>query len=302
DNVVSADELAIYVRERVAPAAEAARPRQVPQLFPLERHDGGQFVFQVPDRPLLLAAAPILDETTNPYRGLAPFREEDHLLFFGRARLVDQLVKLVLVRRLTVVGGPSGSGKSSLVHAGLVPALRAEGWTVLPTQRPGHAPSMALDRWTHEIGAAIGAPLPSWQAAVSERERTRPDHPWVVVVDQLEELLTHRTAESERIAFLNALAAALETSPSLHLVVTARSDAAPQCHDGGLAGWGTEGRSPTRAMAGDGRGQVMERRATAAVLHFEPSHLVERLLDDVALVAAPLPLLSFVLSELYRCC
>src|ERR1051325_7515356 len=48
--------------------------------------------------------------------------------------------------------------------------------------------------------------------------------------------------------------------------------------------------------------QMIERPASVAVLHFEPSTLVERLLDDVALVPAPLPLLSFALSELYRAC
>src|SRR5262249_40609697 len=67
DHIITADGLAIYVRERVAPATESVGARQVPQLFALERHDGGQFVFQVPNRPLALAPAPALDASTNPY-------------------------------------------------------------------------------------------------------------------------------------------------------------------------------------------------------------------------------------------
>ncbi|HWO19937.1 MAG TPA: hypothetical protein VNO30_14220 [Kofleriaceae bacterium] len=71
--------------------------RQVPQLFPLERHGCGELVFQRPGRALVLDPAPPLDpdanpyrglapfRDANPYRGLAPFREEDRALFFGRA-------------------------------------------------------------------------------------------------------------------------------------------------------------------------------------------------------------------------
>jgi len=304
DNLITADELAMYVRERVAPAAESAGSRQVPQLFPLERHDCGQFVFQVPDRSLALAPATVLDQNTNPYRGLAPFREEDRALFFGRAKLVDQLIETALARRLVVVVGPSGSGKSSLVQAGLVPALRDKGWTVLPTQRPGIDPSVALDAWTRALGAAptSGDPVASWLAAANQLVRARPDHPWLVVVDQFEELLTHRTAERDRVAFFDALAAVLKAAPNLHVVVTVRSDAEPQFHDTALASWWTDGRFPMSAMTRDELRQAIERPATATVLHFKPSRLVERLLDDVALVPAPLPLLSFALSELYRCC
>ncbi|TMQ05261.1 MAG: caspase family protein [Deltaproteobacteria bacterium] len=68
DHIIIAEELAIYVRDRVAPAAESAGTRQTPQLFPLERHDGGQFVFQVPNRPLALARAPVLDSASSSRR------------------------------------------------------------------------------------------------------------------------------------------------------------------------------------------------------------------------------------------
>jgi hypothetical protein len=304
DNMITADELAMYVRECVTTAAESVGRRQVPQLFPLDRHDCGQFVFQVPNRTLELAPAPALDEDASPYLGLQSFHEEDRALFFGRDAATQRLVEAVDARQLTVVVGPSGSGKSSLVHAGLVPALRERGWTVLPTQRPGREPLTALDAWTRALGAAptSGDPVASWVAAVAARSSAQPDQCWLVVVDQFEELLTHRTAEPDRAAFLDALASALRAAPLFRLVVTVRSDAEPQFHDTSLKSWWTVARVAVPAMTRDELRQIIEKPATAAVLHFEPSRLVERLIDDVALVPAPLPLLSFALSELYRCC
>jgi WD40 repeat protein len=304
DNLITADELAIYVRAQVAPAAESAGARQVPQLFELERHDGGQFVFQVPDRALALASAPQLDEAANPYRGLAAFREQDHAVFFGRSELIERLVAAVSARRLTVVVGPSGSGKSSLVHAGLVPALRRDRWTVLPTERPGREPLAAL----HSLVRALdGEPNPVdpgavWLAAVAEQDRRHGDRPWLIIIDQLEELLTYRSAERDRDRFLEALESALRAAPSLHVVVTVRADVEPVFRDTALAPWWADAGFAMVAMTRDELRQVIERPATAAVLYFEPARLVDQLLDDVALTPAPLPLLSFALSELYRRC
>jgi len=231
DNLITADELAIYVRERVAPAAEAVGRRQVPQLFPLDRHDAGQFVFQVPRRALELAPAPSLDAAANPYRGLRSFHEEDRALFFGRDAVVERLIEAVAARPLTVVVGPSGSGKSSLVHAGLVPALRAAGWTVLPAQRPVGDPLAALDAWTRALGAEPrpGESVASWEKAVSARASARPEDPWLVVIDQLEELLTHRTDERDRRAFLAALASALAAAPSRPSEARTRAGTSSRC-------------------------------------------------------------------------
>jgi hypothetical protein len=86
---------------------------------------------------------------------------------------------------------------------------------------------------------------------VAEPTRARPDQAWLVVIDQLEELWTHRTAEPDRAAFLAALAGALATAPNLHIVVTVRSDAEPPFHDTALAPWWTAGRFPMRAMTRD---------------------------------------------------
>jgi hypothetical protein len=80
-------------------------------------------------RAIDAAAAQMLLAGLSPYRGLLPFREEDASLFFGRKRFVDELVEKVGRRTATnvvAVVGRSGSGKSSIVYAGLFPALRRE--------------------------------------------------------------------------------------------------------------------------------------------------------------------------------
>ncbi len=302
DNLCTADELAMFVRERVAPAAESAGCRQTPQLFQLDRHDDGQFVFQVPRRPIELVPAPPLDEHANPYRGLCSFPEGDPAQFFGRDAVTKRLTEAVSAQRLTVVVGPSGCGKSSLVEAGVIPALRAQGITVLPPQQPGREPLAALAALTRALGAEPAAldPVAAWQAAVAARGRTHPGQPWVVVIDQLEEL--HRAPERDQAAFLGALASALEAAAAPHVVVTVRADVEPELHASALAPWWTAARFVVPAMTRDELRDIIEKPARAAVLHFEPPRLVERLLDDVALVPAPLPLLSFVLGELYQRC
>lgn len=301
DHLITADELALFVRERVAPTAWTVRRRQVPQLFALDRHDGGQFLFQVPGEAPILEPAPPLDEDANPYRGLQSYVERNRELFFGRSAVTAQLARATAAQPLTAVVGPSGSGKSSLIHAGLVPALRARGWKVLATQRPGRRPLAALAALTQELKAPPDAadPAAGWVAAAARRA----DHgPWLVVLDQLEELVAPRTAPRDRAVFLDALARALAAAPSLHIVLAVRSDAEAQLLEGALAPWWARGRFDVPALTREELREVIERPAAAAVVHLESARLVERMIDDVALVGTPLPLLSFALSELYRKC
>ncbi len=86
-----------------------------------------------------------------PYKGLDVFEEEDAELFFGREKLVDDLVSRVKDSRTVFVTGPSGSGKSSLVRAGLIHALKqgeiknSERW-LYATMKPGRDPIGELGR------------------------------------------------------------------------------------------------------------------------------------------------------------
>ncbi|MDZ8237242.1 MAG: caspase family protein [Nostoc sp. ChiQUE01a] len=150
DGVITAHELYLYLEQRVS---ELSKERQNPGLYPLRReYDRGEFIFTKPEFTRdQLKAAPPLDENNNPYRGLKSFDEKHAQFFFGRQVLIEELVKRLLVpnQPLAVVLGVSGSGKSSLVKAGLIPYLRDKQpnqWYILDPMRPGELPFKSLAR------------------------------------------------------------------------------------------------------------------------------------------------------------
>jgi WD40 repeat protein/DNA-binding SARP family transcriptional activator len=152
-----------------------------------------------------------------PYKGLAPFEAADAEFFFGRERLVDELDARLADAPLLAIVGASGSGKSSLLQAGLLPAL-ASG--MLPGSarwrqvllRPGERPMAELAR-------ALGGALPEIIAGLPSGERV------VVAVDQLEEVFAASVAEEERRAFLDALVeAAWDPDRRAAILVALRAD------------------------------------------------------------------------------
>lgn len=151
DGVITAQELIVYLEERLA---KLSKERQVPGLYPLKReYDKGQFIFVDPKfSPDTLSPAPELNPENNPYRGLNSFEERHANFFFGREKLIDELrdhlINSLNNCPLTAVLGVSGSGKSSLVKAGLVSKLRKESekgkWYILEPMRPGLSPFAEL--------------------------------------------------------------------------------------------------------------------------------------------------------------
>lgn len=141
-----------------------------------------------------------------PYRGLKSFQPEDAEWFFGRRRLTGSLVGQLRDQHahggLLAVVGPSGSGKSSLLRAGLIPAIRdgdlgiggAEHWP-LALFTPGAHPMAEFERHQEVIAASTPGP-------------------GVLVVDQFEEVFTLCQAEEERRAFITALCAAADANPA----------------------------------------------------------------------------------------
>ena len=198
-----------------------------------------------------------------PFRGLAPFDAVHAEYFFGRERLIAGLVARLVGSTRLAVFGPSGSGKSSVVRAGLLPAL-ADG--VLPgserwrqtLMRPGEHPLAELGRALASLAAGGDGDDPLAAALAS----LAPDERLVLAVDQFEELFTACRDEGERAAFAEALVTAAADPDQRAVVVLAiRADFYGRCADyRALAD--TDQRQPAAGRADDARGAAPGDRAS----------------------------------------
>ena len=301
DGLVTATELYLYLDEALQNAAQAAGKEQTPRLWPLKKHDKGEFVFFVPDREMSLPPAPPLTFENNPWRGLASYDAANAALFFGREAETDALRTKVESTPLTVVLGASGTGKSSLVKAGVVPRLVADGAVVLPIVRPGSAPLVAIATALTVDGSAPTEPTPTAiSARIAQMISADAGKKLVLVIDQFEELITLVRTSTERDVALGLLAALTTThADALRVIVTIRTDFEPNFDRSAFGDRWREGRYVVPPMSRANLRAVIEKPATARVLYFDPSNLVDTLLDDVVATPGALPLLSFALSEMY---
>src|ERR671930_296947 len=191
-----------------------------------------------------------------PFKGLAPFEGADADFFFGRERLVDEFVARLLDVQLLAIVGPSGSGKSSLLRAGLLPALESESLLCRPSEL---------------LAAELESVL----------RRKRPGERFVLAVDQFEELFEASVPEPERRAFIDALVDAAWDPDRRTLILTAlRADCfgrhAPYAELTDLVG-------PNHVLLGPmSVGELrraIEEPAGRAGLEVEPA-LVDALVDD----------------------
>jgi hypothetical protein len=280
DGVITATEVYAYVRDRVEPATLDAGQsrRQTPGFFPLAKHDKGEFIFLHPKHRLNLPPIP----SRSPYKGLQSFDEADQSLFYGRDAAIRQLRARCDTVRLLVVSGASGTGKSSLVKAGLLPLLREAGHHILPVIRPGLHPLAALEQALTEIGPA-GSPAA------------------VLVIDQFEELITRCADEAERTAFVARLRQVVDDEARIHRVIlTVRSDFEPQLSGGDLKTAWNAGRCTVPPFSLEELKEVILMPTMQEVLIFDPPDLVDEIVGDVVQSPGALPLLAYALSELYE--
>jgi WD40 repeat protein len=254
------------------------------------------------------------DPVRSPYPGLGAFGSADAAVFFGRDAEIGDLIDLLqptLARgpgRAVGIVGPSGSGKSSLLHAGLLPRLsrRPRRWLVVPPVVAGADPLRRLAASLAEALTAQGdlAPVDDIEARLADdaallphvrrlSEASRAENV-LIVVDQAEELT--RIGRREQEAFLRLLDDALDGDTLLWVVATLRSEFLSTAPDRvGL----TEFIDDTLVIEPLSRSRLPEvivRPARRAGLEFEPG-LVERMVEDTTGGDA-LPLLAYTLHEL----
>ncbi|HEY1557372.1 MAG TPA: protein kinase [Kofleriaceae bacterium] len=241
-----------------------------------------------------------------PYRGLAAYGEGDARYFFGRSNEIRGAQSLLDRWPVLAVVGASGVGKSSFVHAGLVPAMRAadEPWHVR-VLRPGRSPLARLagtltsvDGNAADVVESLRA-APGWFGELVRGDARRRGERMLIVVDQLEELFTLCSDDGERAAFLAALlSAADDASTPVRVVLSLRADFLDR-----LAVYRAPFAELSRGLfflappdVTDLR-DTLVRPAELAGYAFEPG-----VVDDMLRAAgdrAALPLLSFTASRLW---
>ena len=249
-----------------------------------------------------------------PYRELFAFQEEHAKFFFGRSTFINDLVQAVKTKPLVAVVGASGSGKSSLVFAGLLPRLRQEGSWLIESFRPEKQPFNRLaaafvhqlepelgksDRIDKAINLANTIRQHGFAYVLSEILQEHPGKQLLLVVDQFEELYTV-CSEEERDRFIDVLLAGINDSLGLKVVLTLRADFCGQAYTcRSLADALQSADLKLGSMNGEELREAIERPAQLMEVELEEK-LTERLLEDVKQEPGNLPLLEFALTELWK--
>jgi basic membrane lipoprotein Med (substrate-binding protein (PBP1-ABC) superfamily)/DNA-binding SARP family transcriptional activator len=256
-------------------------------------------------------ATSTIAEGRNPFRGLEAFREEDASLFFGRDRLVTDILKRMDEQAIVSIVGSSGCGKSSAVRSGVIPAVRkgaipdSDAWLIaqmVPGSNPFAELEAALLRSTLDAPNSLKAQLdgsPDEILRAVLRISPTDDTRVVIIVDQFEELFTLCDPDtSDR--FLTALVeAAADSHGRVRVIITLRADFydRPLGHPqfGNAMGAGVVNVVP---MAPEELEQAASQPAARAGVRLEPG-LEAALIGDVLGEPGALPLFQFALTDLF---
>ena len=255
-----------------------------------------------------------------PYQGLSAFKEENAEYFFGRNKATTSLVAAVNSRPLVAVVGASGSGKSSLVFAGLIPQLRQDNinnWLIL-SFRPGKNLLQSL-----AVALVSALNLPEDERRLAELElnvNLKRDHATLenfityltplsspsprilLIADQFEEIYTLCTDANERKIFLDGLLQAVNNAPFFTLLLTLRADFLARALDD----YEPFGRAlqqyqlePVVRMNRKELSAAITLPATQLGFEFEDG-LCNTIIDDIQDGDGRLPLLEFTLTQLWK--
>ena len=250
-----------------------------------------------------------------PYKGLDVFEEEDAELFFGREKLVDDLVSRVKESRTVFVTGPSGSGKSSLVRAGLIHALKqgtikgSERW-LYATMKPGRDPleslatafsrlkSPELGNYFRKNVSKVKVLDECAESALTDNKNQR----LVLFIDQFEEVFTQISKEKEedRVAFLNLLthAATIENGRVI-ILFSMRSDFVSNCATyPQLNALLNQQFVQIGAMQPEELVSAIAQPALRVGLRIDPD-LIAQIINEMKGEPGALPLMQFALKDLF---
>ena len=258
--------------------------------------------------------APDLDPAKCPYLGLDAFNEERHDLFYGRQSLVEELIAHLQSHRILIIMGESGSGKSSVVLAGIIPKLKngalenSENLRYFRRIIPGSDPLANLAQLNRpdDLGEE------NWLNEQIQCFKDNPKHllellnqageqPAVLVIDQFEEVFTLCSNRVDQQAFVDNLLALVDASGMPYrLILTMRSEFETKIvtlqH---LQEYFQKAVVRIPPMNASEIRQAIDKPAEKVGLIFDQG-LVDRLVDDVLGEPAALPLLQFTLFKLWQ--
>ena len=248
----------------------------------------------------------------NPYKGLRSFQETDAGDFHGRDALKDELLEAIQAHRLVAVVGSSGSGKSSVVRAGLIPALRSGAlpgsrrWLItdmFPGSYPFEELEAALRRVAVEDPGSIADELRSGERGLLRLvKRILPgdDSELILVIDQFEELFSIVEEEETRRLFLDAVTAlATDGRGRVRVMVTLRADFFDRPLD--YPAFGEllkEGLVTVTSLDEEALALAIGRPARGVGLELDPG-LIGEVINDIRDEPGGLPLLQYALTELF---
>jgi len=257
--------------------------------------------------------SPDLDPSLCPYLGLEAFDKETRDRFFGRESLIRPLIERLKSQRLLAIVGPSGSGKSSLLRAGLLPRLEAgaiagsQSWHYYPPMVPEADPLVSLARTVlpaparddDETVAQLARDFLHERGTLARKARELGKAHVVLAIDQFEELFT-LSRDQDRRAFIDNLLDLFHAEEDHTVILTMREeyDSKVKMEKEFYTEFQNASTRITALSAAELR-ETIEKPAALVGLGFE-SGLVDRLIKDVLDEPAALPLLQFCLRRLWE--
>ncbi len=270
----------------------AARLVAAPWGFERDDEAAGQWLAQLTTEDEHTQHDP--DDERSPYPGLAAYRTDDAERFVGREREIESIANRIVRAPMIAVLGPSGAGKSSFIHAGVLPRL-AEHYSIV-TLRPGRHPLHALAALP-----SIGVDTEDGAALVDKLRALGEQAPrgLVIVIDQLEELVTLCSDPRERARFAETLAAVADTTAApVRVVVTLRDDFASVIESEAAL----RGKFDVFVLAApspEALRRIVTEPARRANVTVDPQ-VVDDMVAEVVGRPASLPLLSFTAAQLWQ--